>query len=96
MFLSPNKALLYYSCLLYTSPTGDVSIVDSIEPDDDLVSGIDDSPKSEIEALEEQIRKNMEENSTDIIYDEDVYNVLLIGSDTRAVSYTHLDVYKRQ
>lgn len=64
-------------------PTGDVSIADSIEPDDDLVSGIDDSPKSEIEALEEQIRKNMEENSTDIIYDEDVYNVLLIGSDTR-------------
>lgn len=45
-----------------------------------------DTPKSteeEIASLEEKIRNNMEGKSTPILYDEDVLNILLIGSDSR-------------
>jgi LCP family protein required for cell wall assembly len=42
-----------------------------------------DSPKEEIHVIEERIRKNMEENSTPIVYDKKVLNILLIGSDSR-------------
>jgi LCP family protein required for cell wall assembly len=42
-----------------------------------------DSTKEEILVIEERIRKNMEENSTPIVYDKKVLNILLIGSDSR-------------
>ena len=55
-----------------------------LEPEpEDLTADISDSPKEEIDLIEEQIRKNMEDNQTPIVSDDDVTNILLIGSDTR-------------
>lgn len=54
--------------------------------DQDHESGatdITDSPEEEINYAEDKIRVNMEENKTPIIEDKDVFNILLIGSDTR-------------
>lgn len=42
-----------------------------------------DSSEADIAAMEEKIRTNMEEDSTSIVYDKDVFNVLLIGCDSR-------------
>jgi LCP family protein required for cell wall assembly len=42
-----------------------------------------DSSEDEILSLEDTIRTNMEANSTPILYDKDVINILLIGCDTR-------------
>jgi LCP family protein required for cell wall assembly len=64
---------------------------DEIRNDIELEEGLSDavdSPEKDILSLEEKIRLNMEENSTPIIYDEDVFNVLLIGSDTRETGDT--------
>lgn len=58
------------------------SVLDSIPEDDDLTEE-PDSPKEVIDDADEQIRQNLEENATDIIYDDNVYNVLLIGTDSR-------------
>lgn len=57
-------------------------ILDSIEPDDDLTSE-PDSPQEDIDAADDAIRKNMENNAIDIMKDKDVLNVLLIGTDAR-------------
>ncbi len=59
-----------------------------IEPfedmDSDLTdSNVPDSPVNEIATVEDDIRNNLEENSIPIIYDKSVFNILLIGSDTR-------------
>lgn len=53
-----------------------------IEPEEENFA-VPDSAQTEITNIEDQIRKNMEENSTPILYDEDVFNVLLIGNDAR-------------
>lgn len=42
-----------------------------------------DSAEDEISVLEENIKDNLEENSTPVIYNKNVFNVLLIGCDTR-------------
>lgn len=60
----------------------DTSIASSIT-DDDLTDE-PDSPKSEIDALNEKIRKNMEENATPLMFNDNVLNVLVIGTDSRA------------
>jgi polyisoprenyl-teichoic acid--peptidoglycan teichoic acid transferase len=52
-----------------------------IAPDAD--PNIPEVSEQEIVTLEEELQKNLEENSTPIRYDKDVFNVLLIGSDTR-------------
>ncbi len=44
---------------------------------------IPDSPVNEIATVEDNIRNNLEENSIPILYDKNVFNILLIGSDTR-------------
>lgn len=65
----------------------DTSIPGNMEPvgldEVDENPGAEDASKEEIDTLEEQIRKNMEENSIPIRSDKDVFNILLIGSDTR-------------
>lgn len=67
-----------------TGGTGKVETLDLDELDEvDASSNAVDTPKEEIDTLEEQIRKNMEENSIPIKSDKDVLNILLIGSDTR-------------
>lgn len=45
-----------------------------------------DSPQSQIDALNKQIEENLKNNSTPLMYDKDVYNILFIGSDTRTAS----------
>lgn len=59
----------------------DTSIASSIT-DDDLTND-PDSPQSEIDALNEKIRKNLEENATELMFDDNVLNVLVIGTDSR-------------
>jgi LCP family protein required for cell wall assembly len=44
---------------------------------------IPDSPETTILSLDEEIRRNMEEGSQPIEYNNDVFNLLLIGTDTR-------------
>jgi LCP family protein required for cell wall assembly len=46
-------------------------------------SDVLDSPVNEIATIEDNIRNNLEENSIPILYDKNVFNILLIGSDTR-------------
>jgi LCP family protein required for cell wall assembly len=46
-------------------------------------SNLPDSTVNEIATIEDNIRNNLEENSIPIIYDKNVFNILLIGSDTR-------------
>lgn len=58
------------------------SVLDSIPDDDDLTSE-PDSPKEVIDDADDKIKENIEKNATEIVYDENVYNVLLIGTDTR-------------
>lgn len=58
------------------------SVLDSIPEDDDLTSE-PDSPKEVIDDADNKIKENIEKNATEIVYDENVYNVLLIGTDTR-------------
>lgn len=52
--------------------------------DSEEISEGPDSKQEEINLIEDGIRSNMENNSTPIISDKNVYNILLIGSDTRS------------
>ncbi len=70
----------YLSKIHYAS--GTQSIASSIAPEKDGTGS--DSPQSTIDAANSQIEENLKNNSTPLMYDQDVYNVLLIGSDTRA------------
>lgn len=51
----------------------------STEPNDTT----SDSPQSKIDVLNSQVEENLKNDSTPLMYDKDVYNILLIGSDTR-------------
>ncbi len=57
----------------------------SSEPGDNTES---DSPREEIDAFNRQVEENLSINSTPLLYDKDVFNVLLIGSDTRVAGST--------
>lgn len=46
-------------------------------------SDLPDAPEPEVAVLEDKIKANMEKNQVEIKYDKNVFNVLLIGSDTR-------------
>ena len=52
-------------------------------PDDDVDPNATDSDAEVILTVEEQLRLNMEDNSTPLMFSEDVYNILLIGNDSR-------------
>ena len=57
-------------------------VVESEEPD----SPGPDSPEEDIISVEDSIRENIEQKSIPIISDKDVFNILLIGSDSRKVN----------
>ena len=60
----------------------DYEIYDSIAPDErDAV--YPDSPEDEKKALEDAIRKNLEKNAKELVSDDNVLNILLIGTDSR-------------
>lgn len=67
----------------WSQPIPEDILLDDIEARENAVSNIPNSSKWEINLIEEEIRRNMVENSIPISYDKDVFNVLLIGSDTR-------------
>ncbi|MHB8131390.1 MAG: LCP family protein [Mobilitalea sp.] len=75
--------------LVNSNSTNEVTIDNNyseIEIDEIAEEGaqdITDSPQKEIDALEEVIRQNTEENIPAIKKDSDVYNILLIGGDSR-------------
>ncbi|MDF2472229.1 MAG: hypothetical protein K0R21_11 [Anaerocolumna sp.] len=79
----------YINKMNLISPTGeDDDILETGEPEpetepEDAHTEATDSPEVEILTIEDKIRQNMEDNSTAMIYDNEVLNVLLIGSDTR-------------
>ncbi|MDF2906401.1 MAG: hypothetical protein K0R34_1722 [Herbinix sp.] len=54
-----------------------------VQQEDETDPGIPDASEDEIRKIEENIHKNLEENSTPIEYDDNIYNVLLIGGDSR-------------
>jgi LCP family protein required for cell wall assembly len=60
---------------------GTKNLASSIAPDPSDTTS--DSSKSQIDALNKQIEDNLKNNSTPLMYDKDVYNILFIGSDTR-------------
>jgi LCP family protein required for cell wall assembly len=62
---------------------GTTKIVSSIAPEDVKVRA-ESSTQSEIEDANARIEKNMKNNSEPLMYDQDVFNILLIGSDTRS------------
>ena len=57
------------------------SILDSIPPDDDISTN-PESPPEVIQEAEDNIQQNVN-NDTEKLFDDDVYNVLLIGTDSR-------------
>ncbi len=57
-------------------------IEEVVDPEE--ISEGPDSKKEEIDLIESRIRSNMENNSTSIVSDKNVCNILLIGSDTRS------------
>lgn len=74
----------HYVRLMDYEPVGDdIVIADTIEPDDDLTDE-PDSNQEEIDALEQEILANLEANATELVYNENVFNILLIGTDERS------------
>jgi LCP family protein required for cell wall assembly len=76
VFLYINGMLgkIHYSNGIF-KPSGSVS-------DDDTTTS-SNSPQSDVDSLESQIEANLKNQSTPIAYDKDVFNILLIGTDTR-------------
>jgi LCP family protein required for cell wall assembly len=76
VFLYVNGMLgkIHYSNGIF-KPSGSVS------NDDTTTSS--NSPQSDINSLDSQIEANLKNQSTPIAYDKDVFNILLIGTDTR-------------
>lgn len=72
---------------IVTEEDDSFEILSSIEPEDrDKNNSLPDSPKEDIKALEEQLKKNLLENSKDLVSDDNVLNILLIGCDGRSKS----------
>lgn len=60
-----------------------ISVNDLSTEEGDLDASLPDSAKEEIDTLEEAIRINMKSNAEELGEEEDVFNILLIGCDTR-------------
>lgn len=72
----------YYGMMNHETLSETPEIAESIE-EDETVEGTD-SPEEEIIDLEKQLEENLLANSQELEYDDDVYNVLLVGTDSRA------------
>ena len=72
---------------IVTDDEDNFSLLDSIEPEErDKKNSLPDSPEEDKRALEEAIRKNLEENEKELMSDDNVINILLIGCDARSKS----------
>lgn len=81
MLLAAFGFIMHYINKINTEDNTDDVIVSSITDDD--VSSKKDSSKKDIDAVEAKIKKNMEDNQQELISDDDVYNILIIGTDAR-------------
>lgn len=72
----------YLSKVKYASGELD-SRVSSIAPEAGDGTG-SNSPQDQIDAMNKQVEENMKNSSQPLMYDNDVFNILLIGSDTRS------------
>lgn len=80
----------YINKMNLVSTSGNIVSASEVKPTEALVPEYEDidpnaqdSPGNEVDTLEEEIKKNMEDNSTPVMYDKNVFNVLLIGCDSR-------------
>lgn len=71
----------YFGMMNHETLPEDISIAESI-PEDETEEGTN-SPDDEIADLKRQLEENLAAGSQEIPYDDDVYNVLLIGTDSR-------------
>lgn len=63
------------------SELADYDLGDALLPEEDKT--IPDSSKEEVSSAEEKIKSNLQEGSIPVLYDKNVFNVLLIGGDSR-------------
>lgn len=69
--------------LAENSDKKETKIEELVPESEEADQNIPEASENEISSIEEDIQKNLKEGSTPIKYDEDVLNILLIGSDTR-------------
>lgn len=74
--------VFHYINLIEFKKDSDYEIYDSIAPEDGNVV-YPNSPQDEIDDLEAKIRKNLEKNAKELKSDDNVLNILLIGTDSR-------------
>ncbi len=74
--------VFHYINLIDFKKDSDYEIYDSIAPEDGNVV-YPNSPQDEIDDLEAKIRKNLEKNAKELKSDDNVLNILLIGTDSR-------------
>lgn len=70
----------------YVPSTYDNSVYDSIvesPPEVENPKKEPDSPQDEIKNLEEELRKNLEANREELVFTDNVLNILLIGTDSK-------------
>lgn len=74
----------YYSKLKFDDGKGNVELVTTeYIPDDDVDETASDSDAEVIEAVEQELQENLEDEASPIMFSDDVYNILLIGNDSR-------------
>lgn len=66
------------------APAYEVIVRQEVLPPAAMTPSPEDSPREEIEDLEAQLKANLEAGATELVFDENVYHILLIGSDNRA------------
>ncbi len=83
-------AVIYHYINMIDVVTGDddsyeILSISSLPPDErDLKNSLPDSPEADKKALEEAMRKNLEKNAKELVSDDNVLNILLIGCDARS------------
>lgn len=73
--------VFHYINLIDFKKDSDYEIYDSIPSDDNLI--YPSSPEEQIKSQEDKMRENLEKNAKEIISDDNVLNILLIGTDSR-------------
>lgn len=71
----------FYAKLNYDDGKGTYITTEYV--DDNVDPNATNSDAEEIQSVEDEIQKNLEDNSTPVMFSDDVYNILLIGNDSR-------------
>lgn len=76
----------FYGLLDYQARENQVSIsadFDAVDPLETPIAGLENMSPEELQALQESLLQNMQANAEDLHYDGNVYNILLLGNDSR-------------